>query len=825
MTADPHISAGRPMHADHGAPRRCFARLRPWLPRWAALLTGCVLFLSAASAMAADAVVIALSGSVSADRTMPGGSIESRTLRARAEVSQGDLVRTGKDGRAQLRFSDGGLVSLQPDTEFRIDEYQFAGDHQRALFTLLRGALRTATGAVGKRNRDDYRLRTPTATVGIRGTEYLAEQTICNPVCSPGPSAGLRVSVTHGLIAVMTPVASLDVGVGQSALVKRPDSAPQFTSSGPVLAPRSLNEGGSKTNSESEKSETAATDKTEAKAASKASTEESKTAETTADEKKAEHATSTGETKTGAATASRSTAGGSTTGETAESGTAAGTTAAHDTAAGTASGHAQAPADAANVDKIAMAGGETSSAGASSKARPVPSLTADFAAPGTATPEAGSAAGLPSNSGRLDGDSTGIPGVFSQPPSPPVDDALSSNTGRDPQGGLAVLPGNGAVPGTGGSPGAGGGATSEPESVPAGKPDAGSGSDLGTGGGHGHGTGMGGGNGHNDNNNGGGSGNIDGNTGGGEHTGGTSGNSGGGDNVGGTSGGGENTGGGHTGGDTPPPVEPHPVLGETGTIGGKASVSVAGLRGGTLSSGDLQRSGTYRLANADGVATLQSIGARCPYVNCVSQGSANVAEAGSTAYTAWGRWTSGTVLRTVLFLPQPVSIGKNQGVHYVVGVPSATVPTHGVFGYALIGATSPTLSNGSIAPGSFEGQAAVQFDSVQLPRIGLEGLVTFAPGTPRQATLGFATEGGVANPGQSSLQTNQRFGFADHSLAVQQGGVDPAGCKGGRCTVNLNGGLFGPDAAQLGFTYSIGSNRNAARTVDGAAVFGKVESP
>ena len=40
-----------------------------------------------------------------------------------AEISAGETIRTGDDGRAQLRFADGALMSLQPRTEFRIDAY------------------------------------------------------------------------------------------------------------------------------------------------------------------------------------------------------------------------------------------------------------------------------------------------------------------------------------------------------------------------------------------------------------------------------------------------------------------------------------------------------------------------------------------------------------------------------------------------------------------------------------------------------------------------------------------------------------------------------
>ncbi|HPU52289.1 MAG TPA: FecR domain-containing protein, partial [Burkholderiaceae bacterium] len=191
-------------------------------------------------ALAQDARVIMVSGEVQLVRD--GGGTSSRVAVSQGhEVRAGDLVITGVQGHAQLRFSDGAVVSLQPRTEFRIDEYQFDIARQRAFYSLLRGAIRTATGAIGKRNRDDYRLQTPTATVGIRGTLYSAEQTVCDPACLPGPREGLRVAVVEGRIAVRSAVAEIEVGAGQSAVVDSPASTPRLTASAPLLVPPALN--------------------------------------------------------------------------------------------------------------------------------------------------------------------------------------------------------------------------------------------------------------------------------------------------------------------------------------------------------------------------------------------------------------------------------------------------------------------------------------------------------------------------------------------------------------------------------------------------------
>jgi hypothetical protein len=101
---------------------------------------------------------------------------KQRRLVKGSTLSAGDTVRTAR-GRAQIRFTDGSYTSLQPNTVFRIDDYHYDAKRKEesvSFFSLLKGGLRTITGIVGKLRKKAYRLTTPVATVGIRGTEYLA---------------------------------------------------------------------------------------------------------------------------------------------------------------------------------------------------------------------------------------------------------------------------------------------------------------------------------------------------------------------------------------------------------------------------------------------------------------------------------------------------------------------------------------------------------------------------------------------------------------------------------------------------------------------------
>jgi hypothetical protein len=144
----------------------------------------------------------------------------ARTLTKGGEVNTGEMIDTG-NGRAQLRFSDGALVSLSPQTQFRIDEYQFKGHadgSEKGFFSLLKGALRTITGSIGRSNRNNYKLGTTVATIGIRGTEF-----------SVVYGNSITVTTGGGSVDVCNTGGCLIVDTGLSAYVKDIDTKPTFT--------------------------------------------------------------------------------------------------------------------------------------------------------------------------------------------------------------------------------------------------------------------------------------------------------------------------------------------------------------------------------------------------------------------------------------------------------------------------------------------------------------------------------------------------------------------------------------------------------------------
>lgn len=114
--------------------------------------------------------VVHLSGTLSAQK--PDGSI--RILSRGSQISVGDTLTTQADSYGQLSFADGSTMTMRPRTTIKVDGFHFDQDKpaaDNALFRLIKGGLRTATGLIGKRgNMSAYRIGTSVATIGIRGS-------------------------------------------------------------------------------------------------------------------------------------------------------------------------------------------------------------------------------------------------------------------------------------------------------------------------------------------------------------------------------------------------------------------------------------------------------------------------------------------------------------------------------------------------------------------------------------------------------------------------------------------------------------------------------
>lgn len=153
---------------------------------------------------------------------------QERPLAKGDGIARGDSVITGA-GRVQLRFLDEGYLSIYANTEFLIEDYFYGGQadgSESAAFRLVQGGIRALTGAIGKANRDNYRLATTIGTIGIRGTGYTASM-----------GDGMTASVSEGAIALANRAGELLVRPGQTGFMASADSPPTLVSQRPFLPP------------------------------------------------------------------------------------------------------------------------------------------------------------------------------------------------------------------------------------------------------------------------------------------------------------------------------------------------------------------------------------------------------------------------------------------------------------------------------------------------------------------------------------------------------------------------------------------------------------
>ena len=88
-------------------------------------------------------------------------------------VYEGDTLITGKDSEAHLTMTDTGFIALRAGTRMQIVSFKAEGaEEDKGVFKLFSGAMRSISGWIGKFNRRSYLIRTPTATIGIRGTDH-----------------------------------------------------------------------------------------------------------------------------------------------------------------------------------------------------------------------------------------------------------------------------------------------------------------------------------------------------------------------------------------------------------------------------------------------------------------------------------------------------------------------------------------------------------------------------------------------------------------------------------------------------------------------------
>ena len=129
---------------------------------------------------------------------------DSRPLTALAKGSPiylGDIVETASRSFVVMKFSDGGKVTLRPESRFDLNEYDDTAGQEKESFELLKGGLRAVTGAIGKAKPDQVTFTARNTTIGIRGTTFVIK------LCKPGVD-GCQLTGSGGEDSSETEIAS-----------------------------------------------------------------------------------------------------------------------------------------------------------------------------------------------------------------------------------------------------------------------------------------------------------------------------------------------------------------------------------------------------------------------------------------------------------------------------------------------------------------------------------------------------------------------------------------------------------------------------------------
>ncbi len=146
--------------------------------------------ISSASTVATSVGRVAMA--VGDGQRITSGGVEP--LRVGTLLYEGDRIHTGSDAFVILVFSDEGRLSVRPSTELHIRRYRvdpLGANHDIAL-ELSKGAVRQISGNASRARPESYRLHTPVAAIGVRGTDFLAKTT----------DLGLETLVQEGRIVI-----------------------------------------------------------------------------------------------------------------------------------------------------------------------------------------------------------------------------------------------------------------------------------------------------------------------------------------------------------------------------------------------------------------------------------------------------------------------------------------------------------------------------------------------------------------------------------------------------------------------------------------------
>jgi hypothetical protein len=141
-----------------------------------------------------------------------------RSLKKGDPVYEGETVITGPSASLQLRMADEAIIAVRPNSRLQIEVYRLDAKTEgegHGVLRLISGTFRSITGLIGRTKKDNYKIITDTANIGIRGTDhepaYLPPTTAGKAAADPGTYDKVNTGGTY----IATPWGRVDVSPNQ----------------------------------------------------------------------------------------------------------------------------------------------------------------------------------------------------------------------------------------------------------------------------------------------------------------------------------------------------------------------------------------------------------------------------------------------------------------------------------------------------------------------------------------------------------------------------------------------------------------------------------
>ena len=128
--------------------------------------------------------------------SVTGADSKPRNVLTGSILLEGDSVSTGEKGELHAEMADGAVIAVRPNSQIRIVRYRAKGNSaDTSVMSLLKGSFRSGTGWIVKTNPQNYKVQTPIATIGARGTDH---ETLYIPAGSKEGTPGVYDKVNIG---------------------------------------------------------------------------------------------------------------------------------------------------------------------------------------------------------------------------------------------------------------------------------------------------------------------------------------------------------------------------------------------------------------------------------------------------------------------------------------------------------------------------------------------------------------------------------------------------------------------------------------------------